>query len=68
MMEHFNVPAFLFVRHFLHRSRGTADHAFHWVSVPSIRSVVVDRELPSRAPMIEFVCSVAERILNDYCS
>ena len=51
MMEHFNVRAFQFVVHVLHWSRGPADHAFNWASVPSIRSVAVDRQLPSRVPM-----------------
>ena len=30
------------------------------------KSVAVDRELPSRVPMVEFVCPAAERIFNDY--
>ena len=66
-MDNYNVPAFHFVMHVLHRSRGPADHAFNWVSVPSTKSVAVERALASRVPMIEFVCSAAERISNDYC-
>ena len=47
-------------------SHGPADHAFNCVSVPSTRSLAVDRELPSRVPMIENACSAAKRIFNDY--
>ena len=35
---------------------------FNWVSVPSTQSVAVDRALPSRVSMIEFVCSAVERL------
>ena len=51
--------------HVLHRSRWPGDHALNWVSVPSTRSVALDRELPSRVRMIEFVCS-AGRIFNNF--
>ena len=38
---------------------------FNWVNDSSTRSVAVDRALPRRVPMIEFVCCAAERIFND---
>ena len=66
VMENFNVPAFHFVMHVLHQSRGPADNPFDSVSVPLTRSVAVDRELPSRVPMIESVCSAAEAIFIEY--
>ena len=40
-------------------------NTFNRLSLPSTRLVAVDRELPSRVPMIEFVCSAAEGIFND---
>ena len=52
--------------HVLHRSRWPGNHALNWVSVPSMRSVALDQELPSRVRMIEFVCSATVRIFNDY--
>ena len=55
VMDNFNVPAFHFVMHVLHQSRGPTGHALNRVSVTSTRSVAVDRVLPSRVPTIEFV-------------
>ena len=58
---------FTFVMHVLHLSRGPAEHPFDSVSVSLTRCVAVDRELPSRVPMIESVCSAAEAVfIEDY--
>ena len=66
VMKNFNVLAFHFCHACFAPVSGASESSFHSVSVSLTRSVAVNRELPSRVPLIESVCSAAEAVFIEY--